>query len=287
MVYIKYIKAINIYYIFPTITLLNIAFILNYMIICRYSEIGLKGKNRNFFENKLIFNIKDCLIKNNVKYDKILKLRNRILIYTDDKCLCLKNVFGLYSISQATEKDLDIEEIKKTSLKYFKGSPFRITTKRLEKLLMSSQELNIKIGSYIVEKTKAKVNLEKPKTEIFIEIFNNKAYIFNKKIYCLSGLPVSTEGLVTLLLENKQSILAGFLMLKRGCFLEIIKKKDIPYKVLEKYSYGSKINLVKTPSKKSNAVIVKDTIKDLKNYNYKIPVLRPLISYDKRWLKYI
>ncbi|MFH1210130.1 MAG: THUMP domain-containing protein [archaeon] len=257
------------------------------MIICRYSEIGLKGRNRNFFENRLIFNIRDCLIKNNVKYDKILKLRNRISIYTNNKCLCLKNVFGLYSISKAEETDLDLEEIKKTSLKYFNGSPFRITTKRLDKLLMNSQELNIKIGSYIVEKTNAKVDLEKPKTEIFIEIFNNKAYIFNKKIYCLSGLPVSTEGLVTLLLENKYSLLAGFLMLKRGCFLEVIKKRNIPYKVLEKYSYGSKIDIVKVPSKKSNAVIVNDTIKNLKNYNYKIPVLRPLISFDKKWLKYI
>ena len=257
------------------------------MIICRYSEISLKGKNRNFFERVLINNIKDCLKKNNIKYKKILRLRNRILIYTSSSCLCLKNVFGLYSISKAIETDLDIEKIKIIALSLYKKSPFKISTKRLEKKLMQSQKLNEIIGAYIVKKTKAKVNLKNPKTEIFIEIFNNKAYLFNKKIKCLSGLPVSTEGLVTLILENKLSLLAAFLMLKRGCSLEIIKKKNINYKVLEKYSYGSKIKIVNSLSKDSNAIIVNDTLKTIKDYKYKLPVLRPLINYDKKWLRYI
>ena len=231
--------------------------------------------------------MRDCLKQNKIEYDKILRLRGRILIQTKNSCLPLKNVFGMYSFSKAIETDLDLNKIKEIALKLYTIPPFKVSTKRLEKHLISSQEISQEVGAYIVKKTKAKVNLKNPKTEIFIELFNNKAYIFNKKINCLSGLPVSTEGLVTLLLENKYSLLAGFLMLKRGCALEIIKKKNIPYKILEKYSYGSRTNIVESPSEESNAVIVNDTLKTIKDYKYNLPILRPLISYDKKWLKYI
>jgi len=124
--------------------------------------------------------------------------------------------------------------------------------------------------------------LTKPNVEIGIEIINDNAYLFNKKNRCLGGLPVGIEGKVTLILENKDSILAGILMLKRGCSLEVIKEKNIDYEKLKEFSYGNKILEVEKPSEYSKAVIVADTIKNLRDRGYEITVFRPLIGYDKK-----
>ncbi|HHI04210.1 MAG TPA: tRNA 4-thiouridine(8) synthase ThiI, partial [Candidatus Woesearchaeota archaeon] len=71
------------------------------VVVIRYSEIGLKGNNRIIFEKKLINNIKDCLKKNKIKYDKIQRLRGRIIIFAEQKLDCLKYVFGISSFSPA------------------------------------------------------------------------------------------------------------------------------------------------------------------------------------------
>jgi len=246
-------------------------------IICRYGELALKGKNRFLFERKLVSNIKVCLEKNKIKYSKITRPPGRILIQTSSNCLCLKNIFGLVSFSPATSTNLDLKEIQNIALKLYKKPPFKISTQRITKDFLTSQEINEKVGAFIVKKTKAKVNLSQPATDIGIEIIANKAYLFNKKNKCLGGLPVGMSGLVTLLLENKDSIKAGYLMLKRGCRLEIIKKKAIPFKSLETYSYGNNIKIVKTPSTNSQAIIVSDSIENLKKRKYKLPIFYPLL----------
>lgn len=250
--------------------------------IIRYSEIGIKGKNRIFFEKKLIRNIKDCLKKNNIKYNKILRLRNRIIVYSKDNCSCLKNVFGISSISPTIEINQTIEDIKKTALSLYKKGTFRITSKRLDKKFkLTSEQLNKEIGAFIVKEKKAKVSLKNPNVEIGIELFNNKAYLFNQKISGLNGLPISTGGKVAVLLENKDSLLTAFLMMKRGCSITLIKKKDIDYKILKKFSYGITIKTFTNIPKDVKAIVTSETLDNIKKSSYKLPIIRPLISYDK------
>ncbi|MEX2411353.1 MAG: tRNA 4-thiouridine(8) synthase ThiI, partial [Candidatus Paceibacterota bacterium] len=49
-------------------------------IICHYDEIALKGKNRKYFEKKLVENIKLALKRANINFDSISNLSGRILI---------------------------------------------------------------------------------------------------------------------------------------------------------------------------------------------------------------
>ena len=86
-------------------------------VIVRYSELGLKGKNRSFFENKLVDNIIECLQKNKITYTEVLKKRGRIIVYTsEDATRYLKDVFGISSLSMCYETDLEIDKIKKVML---------------------------------------------------------------------------------------------------------------------------------------------------------------------------
>ena len=69
-------------------------------IICHYSEIGLKGKNRRFFEEKLIENIKKLAL-NPSDFEFVKRISGRIIVkltkgnYKKEEEIAdnLKNVF--------------------------------------------------------------------------------------------------------------------------------------------------------------------------------------------------
>ena len=255
------------------------------VVLVRYGEIGIKGLNRSYFEKRLINNIKDCLNKNNIKYSSINRYSGRIIINTDDKCLCLKNVFGISSFSPAVKIDSDLRKIKKIVLDLYTNGSFRISSKRLNKKFpLTSEQLNRELGDYVIKNKGARVNLIKPDCNIALEIMDY-AYLFNERYEALKGLPVGIEGLVTLILENKEDLLAGILMMKRGCSLEIINKNKIDIKILDDYSYGSKINLVNEPSSYSLAVVKTDKLEDIKNKINNKVVFNPLITNEENLIR--
>ena len=102
-------------------------------VLVRYAEIAIKGKNRARFENKLISNIKDCLNKNKVPYENVKRVRGRIIIFTNEDCNCIKNVFGISSISPSIKIKANLAAINKTALNLYSKGSFRITAKRLTK----------------------------------------------------------------------------------------------------------------------------------------------------------
>src|SRR3989344_1240222 len=142
--------------------------------LVRYNEIALKGSNLSIFENLLIKNIKGCLAKNRVKFEKIRKSHKRILIYTDNDCGFLKYVFGIASFSSSVETDLDMDKIKEMSLdllKNLKFEKFRVSAKRGNKnFSYNSLQVNNIIGELIKNKLSKKVDLEHFDLEVGIEL---------------------------------------------------------------------------------------------------------------------
>tara|TARA_Y100000310_G_scaffold203527_1_gene203770 strand:+ start:12398 stop:13138 length:741 start_codon:yes stop_codon:yes gene_type:complete len=246
------------------------------MIIIRYREIGTKGKNRIDFERQLRKNVKSCLKRNKVPHTEVKRKRGRTFVYTESECPKLKDVFGISSFSYAKEYEQDLQVIKEEALKLYKeGKTFRVTCQRGQKVLMPSTELAREVGAYIIEHTKAKVDLHNPEQTIYIELFNNKSYIYSEKIPGPGGLPLGTEGHAYLLLQNKDSIKAGLKVMRRGCRIDVVKEKDIDYSELKEYDYGSIIQEFDTLPEDAEAVIVSDTINNLRDYPYF--VLRPLL----------
>ncbi|MCK4589228.1 MAG: hypothetical protein KAT77_02210 [Nanoarchaeota archaeon] len=200
------------------------------VLVVRYGEIFLKGKNRLDFEKKLVGNIKKM-------FDvKVLRKRNRLLV---EDGADLRRVLGLISYSPAVSVDLDIEKIKEKVLEVVKEKNFEtfaVVAKRMGSKFLNSQEINEKIGEFVLEKVGKKVNLSKPDLTIGIEVIDDKAYVFTETILCFGGLPVGVEGKVVLLVEDEQSLLAGLLVMKRGCDLEIVSFGDFDISLLEMYS---------------------------------------------------
>lgn len=96
---------------------------------------------------------------------------------------------------------------------------------------MKSPELQKTIGSHIYNNiTDLKVNLHQPDVEVFLEIRDEGAYIYSKKLSGLGGMPVGTGGKAMLLLSGGiDSPVAGWLTIKRGIVVEAIHFHSYPY----------------------------------------------------------
>ncbi|MBW2973323.1 hypothetical protein KY346_02940 [Candidatus Woesearchaeota archaeon] len=267
------------------------------MIIIRFAEIGLKGRNRAFFEKTLVNNIKSCLDAHKIIYKNIKRPMGRVLIATDDSCKCLECVFGIASFSDAVNAGFNMESVKKEALKLAKDltpkKSFRITCQRLDKRFpMTSQEFDVELGAFIQEKTNAKVKMKGFDLNIRAEIIDNFVYLFTEKIKGLGGLPVGVEGKVIVLLENEASLLAGLFMMKRGCHIIPAAFKEMDISLLQKYAFGTRVELkiIKNISDidalakehKAKAVAVSDLLDTMKEYDMNTKVFRPLIAYEPK-----
>lgn len=255
--------------------------------IIRYSEIALKGKNRPLFENRLIRNIKMMLEREGKNYENIKRKRGRIILNSTDDCKeILKCVFGVFSFSPAFYS----KNLEKDALSMYNGGTFKINTQRVDKEYPeTSQKINERVGAFIVEKTGAKVKMKGADCIIGIEIIDGKELLYSESFFGPGGLPVGIEGDVAVYLEDKESLLAAYFMMKRGCNIKLFGNK-INYALIEKYC-PDKLNFSDSLPKYALAVVTNDTLDKIKNYNFNIPILKPLLGFDKiereKWLKSI
>lgn len=259
--------------------------------IVRFAEIGLKGKNRGMFENTLVGNIKFPLQRKRIEAD-VRRYQGRIIIECDeDISNFLKNVFGIANFSVAYETE--IEEVKEKIFELVKNKKFetfRVTVQRLNKNFgKTSQDFAGELGAEVVKLGK-KVDLKNFDLNICVEIMD-KAYIFFEKIKGFGGMPVGVEGNAVCLLEDEKSAAACWLAMKRGCSIIPVAYSDFDLTGLQKFSPHLlelvKIKNLEETEKMAKAIVVNDIIDDVKEYDTKLLILRPLIYYEEKEIKEI
>ena len=222
---------------------------MNYdLIIARYGEIGIKSpKIRSRFERKLVKNIKatfECDVE-----------RNQGMIYIhpkdfDEGIEKLNRVFGVVSYSPATSTFSTFEAIDETLGQYTRelmaenildeNTKFAIKCRRVGTHEFTSQEMAAHCGGVVRDIILAPVDLSNPDLTIFVEIREDKAFIFHEKIKGPGGLPLGTQGKVIVLLSSGiDSPVAAYLMMKRGCEVVALHCNNDPFsgpKVTENFN---------------------------------------------------
>jgi thiamine biosynthesis protein ThiI len=200
-------------------------------VLIHYGELGLKGLNRPLFEKKLIENIRKAL--SGLEYGRIRKIQGRIILELEEKSdidsveKALKRVFGIawFAFCFTAEASLEnIEKVVESRLKLETNAKLRVSAKRADKTLpFTSMDVNRELGAYLVKRFKAEISLKEPQKEIFVELTDGKAYVSDKKVKGLYGLPVGVSGKVLHLLSGGiDSPVAAWLLMKRGCTVDFL-----------------------------------------------------------------
>ena len=209
------------------------------VILIRYGEIFLKGKNRNFFENMLENNIKNAL--NSLNNVIITKIPGRFMVtgfddFEEDFVVSkLNKVAGIFSYSPAMLLKTDIDEIADCSVNLMsdESGSFKVVTNRADKSFsLNSMQISKLIGGKILASNKnLKVDVINPEHTLNIEVRENgRTYIFTKTIKGIGGMPVGCSGKGLLLLSGGiDSPVAGFMMAKRGTKLYALHFHSFPY----------------------------------------------------------
>ena len=237
------------------------------VIIIRYSEIYLKGKNRGFFERAFETNLRRALegfdaelIKNSGRY----LVQNFPEYETEEIVEKLKKVFGLHTMSVAYETSSDMESIFEAAKLVGKTEgTFKVESHRGDKKYpMTSVEISKTLGGLLLDYAKGglKVDVHTPSFTIRVDIRENgKALVFGEFIEGANGMPVGTAGKGLLLLSGGiDSPVAGHMMAKRGLKVDCLHFHSYPYtnmqakekvvdlaKILSEYTCGTNLYTVK------------------------------------------
>ncbi len=187
-------------------------------LVCHYGEVGLKGKNRRFFEEQLVANIKETLPGAEVSSPRGMIVVSKTGKAAQEK---IEKIPGIAYFFSAEAVLPSLEEIRRKVVslaKKKKFNTFRVTVKRGDKSFSpASNEVAADLGEAIRKKTGKKVDLSLPEITFFIEIAKERAFVYFEKIKGIGGLPVGTGGkAVSLLSGGIDSPVASFRMIKRG-----------------------------------------------------------------------
>jgi len=194
--------------------------------VIHYAEIGLKGRNRPFFERALADNAAQRLEPLGV--EEVERLPGRLLARVDEPrdeaewTEALSPVFGIAYFAPAVPVDRDMDAVRAATLEHLPSGPvesFRIRASRAEKSFpLTSPEIERDLGAVVQERTGWPVRLEGAELEIGVEVVYHHVIVSFGRMPGPGGLPVGVSGRVGLLLSGGiDSPVAGYLALKRGC----------------------------------------------------------------------
>lgn len=201
-------------------------------ILIRYDEIGLKGKNRDQFIQRLVKNIQ--MLMKDLEGLEFKVPHGRIFIHcsqeVSDECTRrLQKIPGIASASVGVTCKPEFDALAAVGVKWIEpllgsGKPFKfcVRTNRADKSYPhKSPDIDRQVGSRILGKLNSKgleVSIKEADFILEIEIGQDETVIFSNRIPGLRGLPVGSSGdILGLISGGIDSPVALYRMMKRGC----------------------------------------------------------------------
>ena len=212
-------------------------------LLIKYGEIGIKGKNRYLFEDRLSDRIREALSGVRGEFS-VRKEQGRIYVDCggdfdlDESIEALQYVFGIVGICpvRITEDD-SLEKLREDAVTFLAGvydrhdQTFKIETRRAKKSYpVPSMEVNAEIGEAVLTAfSDMRVDVHDPQISLHVEI-RDKVYMYSQIIPGPGGMPVGTNGRAELLLSGGiDSPVAGWMIAKRGVQIDAVYFHAPPY----------------------------------------------------------
>lgn len=225
-------------------------------VLFRYSEIGIKGRNRRYFENVLIRRV--CSVLERMTPFQVIRERGRIAIVPtrsggvfgradfDILRSGVPRIFGIVSASPCIRTGSTLDAIAEAVECTFPvvathyeqqapgGQPVAYAMrarKNNSTFPMSSHEIEVHFAERLLPRhPRLRVNLAAPSLKIQVEIRKAHTFISYCDIAGPGGLPTGTAGHVLALLSGGiDSPVACYQMMRRGCTVDYLTFHSAPY----------------------------------------------------------
>jgi thiamine biosynthesis protein ThiI len=192
-------------------------------VVVHYHEIGLKGRNRGYFERRLVDNLQRVL---EGSVQGVEMMNGRLVVHTDGPApsFVLQRIgctFGVASYAPAIAVAAELGVLERTAVEMATArtfGSFAVAARRATKELpFTSRDINIALGSAVQAATGAAVDLSDPDLKLHVEVVGQRALMYADRFEGPGGLPVGVSGkVVSLLSGGIDSPVATYRILKRG-----------------------------------------------------------------------
>ena len=212
------------------------------ILIVKYGEIGVKGKNRYIFENRLIRNIRNMLKP--IGRFNVYKEYGRIYVDLEDYDYEevieeVRKEFGIVGVCPGVRAKKDYDTLKEIALKMLEEKieagykTFKVESRRGDKSFgLTSQEMSMDIGGYLLSKVGDRINVDvrNPEVKIKCEYREFHTMVYSDTIPGYGGLPLGTNGrAMSLLSGGIDSPVATWMVAKRGMEVEAVHFHSYPF----------------------------------------------------------
>jgi tRNA uracil 4-sulfurtransferase len=235
-------------------------------VVIHYKELALKGRNRPWFVNTLLRNIRTLLADLDLVSVGVVAGRIEVRFRNGDHWPEIRARLawlpGIANFARADHVAADVEVMAKTIVDGLRGQAprsFRIKSRRADKRFpVPSPELERIIGGRVHAELGWPVNLSHPDSVIGIEIFTDGAFVVLDREPGAGGLPVGTGGKALCLLSGGiDSPVAAWRTIRRGVRTQLVHFHSYPIldqasqekvrdlaKILTRYQLKSRLYLV-------------------------------------------
>ena len=206
-------------------------------IVVHYKELALKGRNRPWFVQLLVRNIRAAL--RGIEVTSVRSVMGRIEIDLGPDASFdaardrLRQVFGIANFSLAGRGPHNFQSLADAVLQDLgdrEVASFRVSARRADKRIpYTSPEIEREVGGLIKAVKGWRVDLDEGELTIHLEMLPTQAFYFFGKEPGAGGLPTGTSGKLACLLSGGiDSPVAAYRMMRRGCTVMFIHFHSYP-----------------------------------------------------------
>jgi thiamine biosynthesis protein ThiI len=210
-------------------------------IVVHYKELALKGRNRPWFVQQLVRNLRTAVGGLDVRAVRSVMGRIEIELAAapiapsawDELRDRIGHVFGIANFSHAGRAPHEFTSLATAILADLgdaQASSFRLSARRADKQLpLTSPQIEREVGGLIKQAKGWTVSLDDPALTIHVEMMPDHAFYYFGKEPGAGGLPTGTGGRVACLLSGGiDSPVAAYRMMRRGCSVLFIHFHSYP-----------------------------------------------------------
>ncbi len=224
------------------------------VVLVRYGEVGLKGDNRAWFEQRLADNLRRAAA--HLGPYRIRNLRGRLVLAADhvptekgdpwavaeQAAGVAARVFGVVGAVPALEVPAELAAIEDAAVTLVdrhlpaEGEPaltFKVAARRSNKAFaLDSMQLNHHLGAHLLRRfgSRLRVDVHRPELTLHVEVRDRVAFVYGDERPGPGGLPVGVSGRALALISGGiDSPVAAWLGMKRGLRVDGVHFHAMPF----------------------------------------------------------